>query len=216
MAAVPIKPEYGPTLGRLLAPRWRAAPAALRRGLLLGLVALVALVGGLVLRALPAHYSQGGSMPFSFSYKDLYRTTPEAGGYVRVISREADGSPRYSFAVDPIVLPPYRGQISGELPLFATGYEARLAARFPGFVLRGEGRTRVNEVPGYQILFSAGVQGHEVLGRDILLLPVHEGVRRGVSLVVLGAVKANPQVLAPSEVASEGALLRPLKTFSFG
>ena len=32
MAAVPIKPEYGPTLGRLLAPRWHAAAARSRGG----------------------------------------------------------------------------------------------------------------------------------------------------------------------------------------
>ena len=25
MAAVPMKPQYGPTLGQLLSPRWRAA-----------------------------------------------------------------------------------------------------------------------------------------------------------------------------------------------
>ena len=48
MPAVPIKPEYGPTLGSLLSPRWRALPAAARRaataaGVLLavGAVALV-------------------------------------------------------------------------------------------------------------------------------------------------------------------------------
>ena len=30
MMAVPMKPEYGPTLGRLLSPRWRAASPTLR------------------------------------------------------------------------------------------------------------------------------------------------------------------------------------------
>ena len=35
MGAVPIKPEYGPTLGRLLSPRWRAA-SRLVRGLVRG------------------------------------------------------------------------------------------------------------------------------------------------------------------------------------
>ena len=31
MAAVPIKPQYGPTLGQLLSPRWRAASPLARR-----------------------------------------------------------------------------------------------------------------------------------------------------------------------------------------
>ena len=31
MAAVPVKPEYGPTLGRLLSPRWRAAGTRARK-----------------------------------------------------------------------------------------------------------------------------------------------------------------------------------------
>ena len=40
MAAVPIKPEYGPTLGRLLSPRWRAA-SPLARGVVWLLVGLL-------------------------------------------------------------------------------------------------------------------------------------------------------------------------------
>ena len=30
MATIPLKPQYGPTLGTLLAPRWHAAPRAVR------------------------------------------------------------------------------------------------------------------------------------------------------------------------------------------
>ncbi len=40
MAAVPIKPQYGPTLGRLLSPRWRAASPLLRGVAIAGAVAL--------------------------------------------------------------------------------------------------------------------------------------------------------------------------------
>jgi len=46
MAAVPIKPEYGPTLGRLLSPRWRAAPPLVRGLVLAACVGLVALLIG--------------------------------------------------------------------------------------------------------------------------------------------------------------------------
>jgi hypothetical protein len=216
MAAVPIKPEYGPTLGRMLAPHWRAAPALLRRATIaLGLLLLVG-AAGLALTLENAHYSHGGSLPFNFAYRGLWRTTPEAGGYVRLIARDDEGRVRYSYEVDPLTVPPYAGEASGVLPVFATGYQARLAARFAAFQPRGEGKTRANGVPGYQILFTARVDWHEMYGRDVLLLPPREGERQGVSIVMLTAVGATREVESPLEVASTGVLLRPLKTFSFG
>jgi len=215
MAAVPIKPEYGPTLGRMLAPRWRAAAAPLRwAAIATGALAAIA-VGALALTLENAHYSHGGGMPFGFAYRGLWRTAPEAGGYVRLVARDEDGL-RYSYEVDPLTVPAYAGNVSGELPAFATGYEARLAARFDDYVPRGEGKTRANGVPGYQILITARVGGRGMYGRDVLLLPPREGARGGVSIVMLTAVGVTSQVRSPAEVASEGVLLRPLKTFSFG
>jgi hypothetical protein len=81
--------------------------------------------------------------------------------------------------------------------------------------LRGEGKTRVNTVPGYQVLYSTRIAGQEVYGRNVLLLPAHPGVRRGVEIVMLTSATASSEVKAPSEVASTGVLLRPLKTFTF-
>ncbi len=73
MAAVPIKAEYGPTLGRLLSPRWRAA-SSLARVVVLALAAGVVALGiGVFLTLENAHYSHGGRVPFSFSYRGLYR-----------------------------------------------------------------------------------------------------------------------------------------------
>jgi hypothetical protein len=216
MAAVPIKPEYGPTLGRLLAPRWQAARPRTRRAVSAAIGGVVLLAVALVLTLENARYSHGGSVPFSFEYRGLYKTAPEAGGYVRVTQRDAHGGPRYSYEVDPLALPPYEGNISGALPVFASHYVTRLAARFAGYAPRGEGRTRVNGVPGYQLLFSASVDGREVYGRDVLLLPPKEGATRGVSIVMLTVAGATAQVEAPIEVGTVGVLLRPLKTFSFG
>jgi hypothetical protein len=216
MSAVPIKPEYGPTLGRLLSPRWRAAPPAFRGVVIAGAVGILAAAVGLVLTLQNAHYSQGGSMPFHFAYRGLYRTAPEPGGYVRVVQKDSDGALRYSYEVDPLSLPAYKGGISGELPVFATGYARRLVRRFDDYVPRGEGKTRANGVPGYQLLFTIRLGGREMLGRDVLLLPVREGARRGVSILMLTSSTATKNITAPIEVASEGVLLRPLKTFSFG
>jgi hypothetical protein len=216
MAAIPMKPEYGPTLGRLLAPRWHAASALGRRAVVLSAIALLAGALALALTLLNATFSHGGRLPFSFSYRGLYRTTPDAGGYVKVQQREDSGALRYSFAVDPLTLPPYTGELSAELPLYAWRYIAMLRSRYPAFVLRGEGKTRVNTVPAYAVLYTARVEGHAFYGRDVLLLPERRGAREGVDIVMLTAAGASRQVDGPSEVATTGVLLKPLRSFSFG
>jgi hypothetical protein len=217
MAAVPMKPEYGPTLGRLLAPRWHAASRVARVAVIAAGVTLVALLVAAGLTLENASYSRGGSVPFSFSYRDLYRVAPEAGGYVRVQSRWADGSLKYSYAVGPLRLPPYTGELSGEIPLYATGFIQALSERDRDFELRGQGKSRVsNTLTGYQVVYTTVVDGQELFGRDVLLLPERAGVREGVVIVLLTSPMASAQVASPMEVGETGVLLRPLKTFAFG
>jgi hypothetical protein len=211
-----MRAEYGPTLGRLLAPRWHAASRPLRAGVIAAGVTLVAIAVALALTLENAHYSQGGRVPFSFSYRGLYRAASDPGGFVKIAGRYPDGSLKYSYAVAPLQLPPYAGYVSGELPVYAALYIAELRRRYPDLVLRGEGKTRVNAVPGYHVLYTASVEGHQMLGRDVLLLPPREGVRDGVAIEMLTSSTASAQIKAPSEVASTGVLLRPLKTFTFG
>src|SRR5579864_1813852 len=134
MAAVPLKPAYGPTLGQLLAPPLRRLPAALRSLVLASGVALVVLLAWLVLALLPARIVHHGSPAFHFSYRGLYRTAPDPGGYAKV-SRSRHGLVEDSFAVAPLTLPPYQGSLSGELPLYAVRYIQELAQRRPGFQL---------------------------------------------------------------------------------
>jgi hypothetical protein len=124
--------------------------------------------------------------------------------------------PKYSYEVSALTLPPYSGSASGTLPTYASGYIARLRAQLPSFVLRGEGKTRVNTVPGYQILFTERAGTRELYGRTVLLVPPREGAREGVIIAMLNWATADRSVKAPSEVASTGVLLRPLKTFTFG
>jgi hypothetical protein len=215
VAAVPIKPRYGPTLGRLLSPRWRAASALARAGVIGACAGAIAVIVGAVLTLENATYSHAGRVPFGFSYRGLYRVRPDPGGYVKVQRHRADGTLEDSFAVEPLTLPPYSGSLSGELPLYAAGHIRSLAGREAGFVLRGEGKTRVNTVPAYQVLYTAQVEGRTMWGRDVLLLPERPGVREGVDIVMLTSPTANVQITSPLEVASAGVLLRPLKTFSF-
>lgn len=217
MAAVPIKPEYGPTLGRLLSPRWRAASRRARVALIAACAGVVALLAGAVLTLENASYSHGGSLPFSFSYRSLYRVRPDLGGYIKVQRHYAGGSLEDSLAVEPLTLPPYAGSLSAELPIYAAGYIRGLASRYAGFVLRAEGKTKVNKLSSaYHVLYTARVAGRTVWGRDVLLLPERPGVRRGVDIVMLTSPTANAQVTSPLQVATAGVLLRPLKTFSFG
>ena len=49
----------------------------------------------------------------------------------------------------------------------------------------------------------------------MLLVPPREGAREGVVIAMRSAADATKEVKAPSEVASTGVLLRPLKTFTF-
>jgi hypothetical protein len=214
---VPMKREYGPTLGRLLAPRWHAVSRGVRMAVIGAGVALVVAVVAAGLTLENARYSHGGPVPFSFSYKGLYKATPDPGGYVKVQSRYPDGALKYSFAVDPLRLPPYSGELFGELPLYAASYATVLSHRYQGFVLQGEGKTKVNtNLIGYDVLYTAEVDGEKMYGRDVFMLPSRAGVREGVDIVMLTSTTASKEVTSPLEVAATGVLLRPLKSFSFG
>jgi len=212
MAPVPLKPQYGPTLGRLLEPRWRAAAPAVRAIAIAAGIVLLALAVGFVLRLLDASYSQGGRVPFGFKYKGLYRTTPDPGGYVKV-ARISDGRLDDSYAVAPLRLGSYGGSVTGELPLFAAGYTHRLSMRFHGFRLEGEGKTRISStLAGYDVLYSAHIDGRTMYGRDVMLLPGGRGAREGVAIEMLSTEQAS----VSKPVGSSGVLERPLKTFAFG
>lgn len=212
MSSIPLKPRYGPTLGRLLGPRWRAFAPVVRGVLIVAGVLLLALAVGGALTVLDASYSHGGRVRFSFKYKGLYRTTPDPGGYVKAI-RSSNGRLRDSFAVAPIVLPPYTGSATGELPLFAAAYTRTLSRRFPHFELKGEGKTRITSaLAGYDVRYSALVDGHLMYGRDVMLLPPGHRVREGTVLEMLTDEHAS--VARP--VANSGVLEKPLKTFTFG
>ncbi|HYM45573.1 MAG TPA: hypothetical protein VES65_05355 [Solirubrobacteraceae bacterium] len=215
MASIPLKPEYGPTLGRLLAPRWHAASGLARALVAAAGVALLALAVGAGLTLENAHYSHGGPAPFHFSYRSLYRTAPDQGEYVKV-QRHVDGRLEDSFAVGPLQLPPYDGALNAELPLYAASYIDGLRRRYAGFVLRGEAKTQVNTVPAYDVLYTARLEGRTVYGRDILLLPELAHPRAGVRIVMLTSPTANSQVTSPIKVGTTGVLELPLETFTIG
>ena len=208
---MPLKPQYGPTLGRLLEPRWRAASRATRAVAIAIGVCLFAAGIGLVLTLLDAAYSQGGRVPFSFKYRGLYRTAPQPGGFVRIV-RSSHGRLQASYEVAPLRIAAYSGSVTGELPLLASGYERTLAHRFAGLRFEGEGKTRISStLAGYQVLYSAQIAGQKMYGRDVILLPGKPGARNGVVIEMLSSEPAT----VSKPVASSGVLERPLKSFTF-
>jgi len=222
MTAVPLKREYGPTLGEILGPRWRRASGVVRALWVAALAVLVAAGVSAALTLSSPTLSQGGATPFSFSYGGLDRATPERGGYARVW-RLREGRLEDSFAVGPLVLPPYRGALGAALALYAARYIPHLAAaRLPGqrgFTLRGEGSTQIDSVSGYatyNIFYTTTLGGREMYGRDLLLLPERPGARRGVTIAMLTAAAGNRQVTSPLDVGLKGALEEPLSTFALG
>jgi hypothetical protein len=216
MPAVPLKGEYRPTLGELLAPHWRAASRLLRVAVLVTVVIVVgALVGAF------AHFehptlSYRGAVSFSFHYGGLYRTRPEAGGFVKV-QRVQGGRLEDSFAVGPLLLPRYSGRPSAALALYATTYIHGLAHRYRDFALRGEGWTQVDSISPYavyNVFYTASVQGRAMYGRDVLLLHERLGERSGVAISMLSAVAGNRQVSSPLLIGTKGALEGPLTSFA--
>ncbi len=212
MTSIPLKPQYGPTLGKLLEPRWRSAAPTVRALAIAAGVGLLALMIALVLSLLNASYSQGGAVPFSFEYRSLYKTPPNPGGYVKV-ARSSDGKLEDSYAVAPIAIAAYSGSVTGELPLAAAAYTRTLATRFPAFRQEGEGKTRISStLAGYQVLYSAIVNGQRLYGRDVILIPPHHSAKEGVVVEMLSSEPAS----VSKPVASSGVLETPLKTFAFG
>jgi hypothetical protein len=217
MLAVPMKPEYGPTLGRLLAPRWHAASPLLRAAVMLAGVGLLVVIAAGALTLENAKFSHGGMVPFSFSYRGLYRVSADPGGHVKIERRHADGTIRDSFAVEPLRLAPYSGNLSGALPLYAAGYIRALSRRYPGFALRGEGKTKVNNlISAYDVFYSTVIDGRKLYGRDIMLLPERPQAREGVDIVMLTTPTKRSELSSALEVAISGILLRPLKSFTIG
>ncbi len=221
MPALLLKSEYGPTLGELLAPRWRHSSRAVRAVWVAAVALVLAALAGAALTLASPTVSHGGPVPFSFSYGGLSRTSPPPGWYAKV-QRVQGGRLEDSFAVGPLLLPPDHGEALGAaLALYAAGYVPRLAAARPpgqtGFVLRGEGSTQIDAVSTYatyNVFYTTRVDGREMYGRNVLLLPQRPEARRGLQIAMLTAAAGNRQVTSPLDVGVKGALEAPLGSFA--
>ena len=221
MSSLPVKPELGPSLPVLVRRLPRPARLALLAlGALVLLAILIALLRGGGPGAAETPVVVREPIAFNLRYGErLERVDPRPGELLRLADRRTgSGGFLQSFAVTPLALEPYRGLAGGELPIAAEGLKARLAERFDRFRLVEEGRTRINEVPGYEVVFTARSEdGRTLYGRHVLMLPLTDPPtpqRRGVTLELAGTFRAGiPNVGA---LGDEGSLKLPLRSFRFG
>lgn len=207
-----VKPQYGPTMPELV----RALPRA-------GRIAVVALVALLVVLAIVVTLSSRPDetnvvvrdpVTFNLTYgPQLQRVTRP--GALLALRRERRGLFLDSYVVRPLALPPYRGAAGGLLPVYAFGYLKGLRKRYGDFDLVLEGRTRINNAIGYQLVLRAKRGTRTLYVRDLLLVPDDpEGARQGVVL----ELESTPAAGTPNAVGigNAGPLKQAMRSFRFG
>ena len=209
-----VKPEYGPTLPELLRP----LPPWLRRGAwaCLAVLAAAAIWLGTGGAQLPeTHVVIRGKRTFNLAWGRRMHRVSRPGALIALENRR-DGLFLDSYVVRAVTLPAYRGWPGGILPLLAGRRLQEIARTAPGFAPSNppEGRTRVNDAPGYQITWRERQNGRTIYSRDIWLVPPVDGERRAVLI----ELRSTPAAKTPNSdrTGGTGALKRPLRTFRFG
>ena len=216
-AGPPVRPELRPTLPELLGPRMRRLG---RVGTVV--VAGMALVLVVLLVALGRSGGDGtkvlvvrGPVTFNLKYDAvrLERAAPQPGDSLLLRTVASDADPE-RFTVRPITLPPYTGDPAGVEPIVASGLITQMRREDPGFVLRSEGRTRINQQPGYQIQFQTRVGGRLAFGRRTMLFADEPGVRQGADVTLVSV--RSPTIPNVDAVGSNGPLKQPYRSFRLG
>jgi len=166
-----VRPELGPSLPAVIRglPRWALLGlGALALLFVLGLAGVAALRDNVTTATVVV--TERPAFNLIWRENQLRRVAPGPGERLRLQTPTGSDAPQ-RFVVRALQLPSYRGEAGGELPLFAAGLSDDLRAVLPGYQPRGEGRTRVNELPGYQIVFQTKLAGRTAYGKRVLLLP---------------------------------------------
>jgi hypothetical protein len=210
---VAVAPEFRPTLRDELAP---LSPRR-RRAIVGGLVALVVvLAAAAFVASRPNGVHVVGHRPVTWNLyhpEVLRETRPPAGELLHLEHRGAHGRLISLFAVEPLHLPAYRGNVGGVLPVLADKELAALRTRIPGMVPLEEGKARASNAAGYQLLFRVS-SSPKVWGRLVLLVKPGKRSRVGVRLLMLGTPRGGNTKY--TDVGNEGELRDPYRTFMFG
>ncbi len=215
-----VRPEYGPTLPELLGPRLRALGRRGRLAAGAGAIVLAAAVAALVLlRGGDGRRGIVVERPVAFNLlapAALQRAAPRRGEVLRLRTAAGAADPQ-SLTVRPLRLAPYRGDVSATLALLSVRLVEEMRGRIPGFVWRGDGRARINDAPGYQIVYQAKIAGRTTYGRRVLLFPdAGDGPPALEGLDVDARAARSQAVPSVEAVGRNGALKLPLTSLRFG
>jgi hypothetical protein len=208
-----VLPEYRPTgpelIRRRLGPRGRWLLAAAGAVIVVAVAVLVATRTGDGLTTL--EHRSAPVFTLLHPAGQVRRVAPGPGEVLRLRSRR--GALRMTVTVRRLTLPPYRGSVSGLLPVYIVRQERALAAELPGFRARTDGKARINDAPGYQLRYRAGPPDHRTIGIDVLVVPA-DGDRDGV---VLRYRQTNPpRPLTGADRALVKATRKAFRSFRFG
>ena len=211
-----VREEFGPTLpevvgGRLGVPVrtiWRVLAAV-------GVLVVLVLVWLAFVRGTPgqAGVVVRGPVTFNLIHTDaLHRVAPRSGETLRL---QTTAGPPQSFAVRPLRLAPYKGDVSAALTLLSARLIRQMGAQYPGFLWRGDGRVNINKQPGYQIVFQTHIGGRTTYGKRVLLVAGPDPPpSTGLDITMLSA--RSPAIPRADAVAANGALKTPLRSVRFG
>jgi hypothetical protein len=208
-----VRPEYGPSLAQLLQSRL-GVPTRVATVVAVVLV-VAAVAGALVLRGGDVAYLHSGTPVFNLRYSGgaMHRSPPKPGILFQLLGRRGDLFLQ-SLTVRPLHLPPYRGAVSGLLPVFAEPHVQAVSRRFSDFFPLDEGKARVGDAPGYQVGFRAKLDGRTVYGREVLIVPNEPGARDGVVITILQTNASGAHSV--DDVGTVGAIKKPYRSFRFG
>ena len=211
-----VREEFGPTLPELVGARLHVQPRTVWRVLAAaGAVVVLVLVWLAFLRGTPGQAAVVVREPVAFNliHTDaLQRAAPRGGEMLLLRSRAGAAQ---SFAVRPLRLAPYKGDVSATLTVLSARLIRQMSATYPGFLWRGDGRVNINKQPGYQIVFQARVGGHTTYGKRVLLVAGPDPPpREGLDITMLS--ERSPATPKADAVAANGPLKTPLRSLRFG
>ena len=207
-----VKPQYGPSLPQLV----RGLPRAGRVAVVAAVALLVAGVGAIALAARPdlTFLIVREPVTFNLAYGPQLQRVQQPGAAL-ALRRERAGLFLDSYVVRPLTLPPYRGAVGGTLPVYAVGYLERMRKRYGPLDVAFEGRTRINNAIGYQLVVRARRDGRTLYVRHLLLFgDAPEGERHGVVV----EVESTPAAGTPNAigVGNFGPVKQAMRSFRFG
>jgi hypothetical protein len=216
-----VRPEFGPTLPELLAPRVRALPRAVQVALVVVAALVVAGAVFVVVHRKEADQRPQAVVraPVAFNLlvaPPLERVAPRGRETLRLQTPAGTAAPQ-RLTVTPYKLPPYHGDPTGILTLESANMIAQMRRTIPGFVWRGDGRVNYNRQPGYEILYQARIGGKTTYGRRTILLPGGDTPpKEGVDISMVAARSDSIPRVDAVGATNGSALKTAIRSFRFG